>query len=169
MKTGLYQIFDRVATMPASPIVGFQREEAAVRWFREVYEQKDSAVNKYPRDHTLMKLGVQDVESGAIDAHLPTPVYDGDQMLDEAAPSAARDATRPPNGAMQADAEEIPNDSREILPAPTPAELSCQRCGKHYTMHVNNGACPDNSGRFQPTAALAAHYKAYLDSRAQLS
>lgn len=163
MKTGLYQIFDNIATMPASPIVGFQREEAAVRWFQEVYSNKDTPVHKYPEDHTLLKLGEQDIESGAIDAHTPVPVYDGRMLIEQ----IERRATS--GSAPAADNNGAANAAPEVLPKPTAEELSCQRCRKHYTMHINNGHCPDNTGqRFLPSAQLQAHYKAYLDSRKEL-
>lgn len=166
MKTGLYQIFDRIATMPASPIVGFQREEAAIRWFQEVYNTKDTPINKYPEDHTLMKLGEQDIESGAIDAHLPTPVYDGRTMLEQLQRQSEIRVTSV--SAPAANNNSAANADTEVLPQPTAEELSCQRCRKHYTMHIANGACPDNSGqRFLASPALQAHYKEYLDSRAR--
>lgn len=176
MKTGLYQIIDFTAGMIVSPIIGFPRQEAAVRWFQQVASDERSDVCKYPEDHGLLYLGEQSIESGTIEPQLvPRCVYDGQIMAkdiqDRQAAAAARDANGGTTRALQAGAEQTPIPAAhdvERLPAPTAEELSCVRCRKHYTMHVNNGLCPDNSGaRFQPTQALQAHYKDYLDSRAQ--
>lgn len=166
MRTGLYQIFDRIATMPVSPIVGFQREEAAVRWFQEVAGMKESPVNKYPEDHTLLEVGHQDIESGTVEGQVPKAIYDGRDMVREMKERLAVTSVSAPaantNGAANADTE--------VLPQPTPEELSCQRCRKHFTMHVNNGLCPDNSGaRFLPSPQLQQHYNTYLAQRAQQS
>lgn len=174
MKTRIYQIFDTIASLPVTNIVGFPRPEAAIRWFQELAGKEGSPIQQYPKDHTLLDLGQQDLESGEITAESPPhPIYDGVIMLeqlDRQAAAAARDTTIKGNGAMQGLAEQTPNLPGEVLPAPSAEDLSCKRCQKHYTMHRNNGHCPDNSGaRFQPGDSLKRLYQEYLDSRAQAS
>lgn len=174
MKVGLYQIHDRVAQMPATPIVSFQRPEAAIRWYQELaMGNQDNPIKQYPQDHDLLQLGTQDLETAAIEASEPTTIYTGraylEQLEREQKLRAARSSTPVTSSpALVANDNGATNASEEVLPMPSPEELACQNCNKHWTMHINNGNCPDNTGRhFKPTAALQQHYRDYLDSRAQ--
>lgn len=165
MKTGLYQIFDSVAQLPATPIIGFPREEAAIRWFQETAVRKgdNNPVAQYPRDHVLLKLGFQNLETGEIDAHLPTPVYDGTMMLDQIEQQSKTEALRAGTPGSAPAANGAADASPGLIEQPTPEEMACLVCGEHFNAHDSNTRrCRNQKSFFLPTEALKRKYTEYL-------
>lgn len=55
---GLYVILDVLSAQFLGPISVFRSEAAALRFFSDVLRSPDTAVNKHPEDHVLLRLGI---------------------------------------------------------------------------------------------------------------
>lgn len=64
----LFQVRDNVAQCVTGPIFGEAREAAAVRAFTDLVNGQAGVIAEHPADYDLLLVGVQDDESGVIDA-----------------------------------------------------------------------------------------------------
>lgn len=63
----LYQIKDHIGHTMAGPIMTVMHEAAAVRYFMDMLRDNTTMIGKHPEDYSLVFLGYQDDETGAID------------------------------------------------------------------------------------------------------
>lgn len=115
MRNGIYQIFDTVSCTTIGPIMQASRDAAAIRSFNDVAAAEGSQIHQYPRDFILIKLGFQDSETGAIEAHTPVPIWGGDEYTKQLSTDSAPAA----NGKSAADASPA---LFQQLPQPTTEE-----------------------------------------------
>lgn len=99
----LYILFDTIAMTTLGHIVQANREEQAIRSFREILEQKDTAPGSYPADFVMLHIGEQNTETGELTSKEPTPIYTGKLHLAQKEYAAGRagqtNITNPsPNG-----------------------------------------------------------------------
>lgn len=80
--TNLYQLFDTTAGCVAGPIILDKSAASVIRMFNGVLANRDILPGQYPEQFTLLFIGVQDDETGAITAVRPSPIATGQQWLE---------------------------------------------------------------------------------------
>lgn len=79
MTTRLYQMYDLTAQATSGPIISEKRDGPAIRAFSAVLANKETLPGQYPDQFELRLVGIQDEETGQIDAGIPYTVATGRQ------------------------------------------------------------------------------------------
>lgn len=81
--TQMYQLFDLTAQCVAGPIILDKSAASVIRMFNGVLANKDILPGQYPEQFTMLLVGQQDDETGAIEASdPPQTIATGQQWLE---------------------------------------------------------------------------------------
>lgn len=80
MKVFVYSVLDRASGFYDRPFVA-RSDQEAVRSFGDIARDEKHPIGQHPDDYTLMRLGVFDDNTGAIEPQVPEKLFNAAEML----------------------------------------------------------------------------------------